>query len=431
MKGFTAASIIGFYLVKGYLSYFIVPTGYSCDFKFNPLINVLPSINTTGKAEEIGCTINNPSLSDYIAMVCPKKNDGDYANMEKVPTKCFSSSLYSPYKSEDSAHQLEELKIPEKYSISKEFKDFDLNIILIPSFYNVNKTIYCRCDNSKTEFKLNRNDESKLKLQGKLGLVKIILNNQQNTPNNIHQISPNAEVGSLGDKVIELKEGEIVHLKYDDKIRTNFNCKEIVNMKISIPLDYNLSMRMPTVFLQDINCKFHFIFNNAGGIANIVLQANKTENIDGCDFTQPKGKGLYKNGFVLTEITNDEEICTVHIGKGQKSKAAGLKCPYKLTPVHCFKHVLYEKKYKNGNNVYQTFLLDDVLRTVDIEYYYNAKLSAHIVGIPTIPEKTETIRCICEQDGKRGIMELKISSSENIFISFILLSVIFSMFYLL
>lgn len=344
MKGFTTASIIGFYLIKGYLSYFIAPNGYLCDFKFNPLINVLPSINRTGDIEEVGCTVNNPSLSDYVALVCPKKNDGDYQNIEKVPSKCFSSNLYSPYKSEDSAHQLEELKIPERYSISKEFKDFDLNIILIPSLHNINKTIYCRCDNSKTQLKLVKNGDENAILQGKLGLVKIILNNQRNSPENIHHITPNTEVGSLGDKVIELKEGEIIHLKYDDKIRTNFDCKELINMKMGIPLDYDLSLRMPTVFLKDINCKFYFIFNNAGGIANIVFKAKKTENIDGCDFTQPKGKGLYKNGFVLSEINNVEEICTVHIGSGQNSNVAGLKCPYKLTPVYCFKHVLYEKK---------------------------------------------------------------------------------------
>ncbi|CXJ04374.1 6-cysteine protein [Plasmodium berghei] len=430
MKGFTGASIIVFYLIKGYLSYIIFPNGYVCDFKFNPLVNVLPSINTTGDIEEVGCTINNPSLSDYIALVCPKKNYNDYEHMEKVPSKCFSSNLYSPYKSEDSAHKLEELKIPEKYSISKDFSDFDLNIILIPSLYNIDKTIYCRCDNSKTKRELIKNDGENIKLQGKLGLVKIILNNQQNSPQNIYHITRSTQVGSLDNKVIELKEGEIVHLKYDGKTRTNFNCKEIINMKISIPLDYNLSMRMPTVFLKDINCKFHLIFSNVGGIANIVFKAKKTENIDGCDFTVPKGKGLYKNGFALSEINNDEEICTVHIGRGQNSNAAGLKCPYNLTPAHCFKHVLYEKKYKNGNNVFQTFLLDDVLRTVDIEYYYNAKLSAHIVGIPTIPEKSETVRCVCEHDGKKGIMELKISSSKNIFISFILLSIIVSIFYL-
>ncbi|SBS93970.1 6-cysteine protein, putative [Plasmodium ovale] len=403
-----------------------MPVEYVCDFMFNPLTSVEPTLNEkNGSYEEIGCTINNPSINDYIAMICPKKTEEKYRDIELVPANCFESHLYSPYKSQSNENYVDKIGIEKKLAISKSFKNFDLRIFVIPNIYNQNKTIYCRCDNKKTEEK----KENFNKTTGKIGLVKIILNNKNNKPKVIdltgeNKLSDFEITRSIFDKIIKINENEIIHFRYPENTEIKSKeCDNLINTKFSLPTNTYISLRLPTVFLSNINCKIEIIISEKKKIF-ITLKADKTEYIDGCDFTKPYGEGIFKNGFILNNI-NNEKICTVNINFKKKNIVAGLKCPYNLIPNYCFRHVLYQKNFTNEKN-FETFLLDDILLTKDIEYYRNINQNAYIVGFPTKPLKSATIRCICEQGDKKGIMEIKIASSQFSFLSILLLLFIIS-----
>ncbi|ANQ06510.1 Uncharacterized protein PCOAH_00007660 [Plasmodium coatneyi] len=188
-------------------------------------------------------------------------------------------------------------------------------------------------------------------------------------------------------------------------------CEHIINMKYGVLQQRVLSIRFTAVFLSTENCSIT-IKESAKPTVKIIMQFHKTESIDGCDFTKPKKRGDYLDGFALADIgSSREKICSVHIGRERKGKiAAGIKCPYKLTPTYCFRHVLHEKSI-NGVKDYHPFLLTDALGTRDVEFYSNAKQGSYIIGLPTSPQEYSVVRCICEYNGKTGIMELKIDTS--------------------
>ncbi|SBT40049.1 6-cysteine protein [Plasmodium ovale wallikeri] len=408
-----------------------MPFEYVCDFTFNPLTSVEPTLKgKNGSYEEIGCTINNPSINDYIAMICPKKTEEKYGDIELVPANCFESHLYSPYKSQSNEDYTEQIGIEKGLAISKSFKNFDLRIFVIPNVYKKNKTIYCRCDNKKTKKKIDgNNSSSNNNTIGKIGLVKIILHNKNDKPKGIDLTGENTlselEItGSTFNKIINIKENEIIHFRYPENTKIESKqCDNLINTKFSLPLNTHISVRTPSVFLSNINCKVEITVSEKK-IYYITLKSDKTEYIDGCDFTKPYGEGLFKNGFLLNNIDN-EKICTVNINFKKKNIVAGLKCPYKLIPTYCFRHVLYQKDFINEKK-FETFLLDDILLTKDIEYYKNINQNAYIVGFPTKPLKSATIRCICEQGDKKGIMEIQIASSQFSFLSILLLLFIIS-----
>ncbi|ETW55608.1 hypothetical protein PFUGPA_02373 [Plasmodium falciparum Palo Alto/Uganda] len=425
-------NIILFYFflwVKKSISDLLSSTQYVCDFYFNPLTNVKPTVVGSSEIyEEVGCTINNPTLGDHIVLICPKKNNGDFSNIEIVPTNCFESHLYSAYKNDSSAYHLEKLDIDKKYAINSSFSDFYLKILVIPNEYKSHKTIYCRCDNSKTEKNIPGQDKI---LKGKLGLVKIILRNQYN---NIIELEKTKHI--IHNKKdtykydIKLKESDILmfYMK-EETIVESGNCEEILNTKINLLSNNNVVLKMPSIFINNINCMLSSQDQNNEKY-NINLKADKTKHIDGCDFTKPKGKGIYKNGFIINDIPNEEErICTVHLWNKKNQTIAGIKCPYKLIPPYCFKHVLYEKEI-DSQKTYKTFLLSDVLDTPNIEYYGNNKEGMYMLALPTKPEKTNKIRCICEQGGKKAVMELHIASTSTKYISMFLIFFLIVIFYM-
>ncbi|SOV18200.1 6-cysteine protein [Plasmodium sp. gorilla clade G2] len=420
-----------FFCVKISISQLLSSTQYVCDFYFNPLTNVKPTVVESSEIyEEIGCTINNPTLGDHVVLICPKKNDGDFNNIEIVPTNCFESHLYSAYKNDSSAYHLKKLDIDKKYAISSTFSEFSLNILVIPNENKSRKTIYCRCDNSKTEKSIPGQDKI---LKGKLGLVKIILNNQYNNIKELEKtkhIIHNTKDAYKYD--IKLKENDILmfYMKKETSAESG-NCEDILNIKVNSLSNNKVALKMPSIFLNNINCMFSSQDeNNEKYYINI--KADKTENIDGCDFTKPKGEGIYKNGFIINDIPNEEErICTVYLWNKKNETIAGIKCPYKLTPPYCFKHILYQKEI-DSKKTYKTFLLSDVLDIYNIEYYGNNKEGIYMLALTTKPEKSNTVRCICEQSGKKAVMDLHIASTSGKYFSMfltVLLTVIFYMYF--
>ncbi|CRH01624.1 6-cysteine protein, putative [Plasmodium relictum] len=401
---------------------------YLCDFYFNPSTSVKPVLGGKhDEPEEVACLVNNPILGEIIFLVCPKRKD-DYSDIELVPSSCFSSHLYSPYTSGKNEKNIEKLDIDDTYTHVFSYDDYEIRTFRLPNHYKYDKIIYCRCDNRKTE----KEHDDKQKYQGKTGLVKIILNSGIKKPKVIDLTSDKPKNDDITiDKnniTLNVVESEIIELKINDEARIidSNDCASIINTRYNV-LSSPFALRTPTVFLREINCEIT-IEKKVGSIHKITIKGNKTKNIEGCDFTKPKGEGIFKHGFVLSNISEEEKICTVYIGSSKKNIVAGLKCPYKLTPTFCFSHVLYEKKI-NNDKVFKTFLLRDILETNDIEYYTNGKGSL-MVGLPTKSYKYATVRCICENKGKRGIMELKIASSYISFINFILLLITFILLYL-
>ncbi|KAI4836329.1 6-cysteine protein P47 [Plasmodium brasilianum] len=429
MKLSILAAVTSLFFIREIVNEGIGMIEYVCDFHFNPLTSVNPSLKEgEDKFEQIGCTVNNPSLSDIVALICPKKKESRYSKVEIVPSTCFSTHLYSPYDSEKDAKDFKKLDVEKILTVNKTFDDFELRTLVIPYSYKKNKTIYCRCDNRETENGIGSNEKEK----GKVGLVKIILNQKDENPRGVditgsNEFSQDGVTGTDYNREIQIKENEVIHLKYTGFKNTyEDQCDNLMNIKFGFISEYFFSLRMPTVFLSPINCTLTFEKNSS--TYKIVLKSEKTGTIDGCDFTKPKGEGMYLNGFNLNDIT-DEEICSVHIKSGKKNLAAGFRCPYKLTPTYCFRHVLYEKTI-NGEKKFETFLLDDVLETIDVEYYANLKLRAFVVGFPTRPEKNKVIRCICENAGKKGIMELTIDSASTSFVSLVLVLLVVAFLYL-
>ncbi|CRG95174.1 6-cysteine protein, putative [Plasmodium gallinaceum] len=404
---------------------------FMCDFYFNPAKSIKPIlVGKHDETEEVGCTINNPILGEIVFLICPKRKEGDYENMELVPSNCFASHLYSPYTAGKNEKDIEKLDIDKKYTHSFSYDDYEIKTFRVPSIYKHNKTIYCRCDNRKTEKEHN----DKEKFQGKTGLVKIILSEKIDNSNILDftdsNISKNKNIKVNGTNYeIDLVENNIFSARIENIKDGNFeNCNDMLYVKFNKIDENDFSIRTPTIFFEDINCKATFI-STENKTFTIVMKASKTENIEGCDFTKPNGDGIYKHGFVLNDISDNEKICTAYIGSSKKKIVAGIKCPYKLIPTYCFRHVLYEKEI-SGNKVFKTFLLEDILGFRDIEYYSNINNGSYIVGLPIKSERYAAVRCICENNGKRGIMELKIASSYTSFISFILLFITIILLYL-
>ncbi|GAB67601.1 male fertility protein pf47 [Plasmodium cynomolgi strain B] len=402
------------FLLKECLNNPILPIEHLCDFALNPHSSIKPVLKESNGQDEVWCSVHNPHLTDYVAMVCPKKTEnGDYKELETVPAECFAKHLYSPYDTAENEKDIELLELDKKLSFNKTFTDFVLKVLVIPGYYKHNKTIYCRCDNRKTK---KGEDAGKIE-EGKVGLVKIVLNKKDNKPRGIDFTESNeleqTDIEQNGnDKIIKVKENDIIHFKFNPN--QNVEMKEyenIINMKYGFLQENVLNIRFPTVFLSTINFSMK-ITENTKPVVNIFMKIQKTESIDGCDFTKPAGEGDYQDGFSLADITSNEKICSVHIGSSQKKIAAGIKCPYKLTPTYCFRHVLYEKNIK-GVMSYQPFLLTDILGILDVEFYSNAKEGSYIVGLPVSPQKYSVVRCVCENNGKTGIMELRIDSSSG------------------
>ncbi|ANQ10001.1 Uncharacterized protein PCOAH_00041200 [Plasmodium coatneyi] len=442
-----ATAIYAFLLEKKCLSgHVILPKEHICDFAFNPHSSIKPvlkeGLNGSGHdGGEVWCTVHNPHLTDYVAMICPKKGTGgagtgDYAELEAVPANCFTKHLYSPYDGQEKEKDMQLLELDQQtLSIGKTFSDFELKMLIIPGYYKHNKTIYCRCDNRKTK---KGGQESGNVEEGKVGLVKIVLNQKNKKPprgidfTETNEFEQTEFVPNGNDRIIQAKENDIIHFKFKRNVQEPQieGCENIINMKYGILQQHVLHLRFPTVFLSTESC-FITIKESAKPTVKIIMKFQKTESIDGCDFTKPEGKGDYQDGFSLADIgSGTEKICSVHIGRQRKGKiAAGIKCPYKLTPTYCFRHVLYEKNI-NGEKAYQPFLLTDVLGTLDVEFYSNAKQGSYIIGLPTSPQKYSVVRCICEDNGKTGIMELKIDSSSRwTFLSVTLMLFIIALLY--
>lgn len=53
-----------------------------------------------------------------------------------------------------------------------------------------------------------------------------------------------------------------------------------------------------------------------------------------------------------------------------------------------------------------------------------------MLALPTKPEKTNKIRCICEQGGKKAVMELHIASTSTKYISMFLIFFLIVIFYM-
>ncbi|OTN66687.1 Pf47-like protein [Plasmodium knowlesi] len=288
-------------------------------------------------------------------------------------------------------------------------------MLIIPGYYKNNKTIYCRCDNTKTEKRRSDSqgvhDHREVDYVGKVGIVKIVLNEgkkKSNRPPKGIDFTETNEfketddfVPSGNDRILDAKENDIIHFKFKpNQEPTVEGCEKQCSITIKA-----VTETPPT-----------------GQTMKIVMKFQKTESIDGCDFTKPTGEGDYQHGFPLVDIQSNEKICSVHIKsrsnssngcKGEGSKmAAGIKCPYKLTPTYFFRHVLHEKSMKGVKN-YQPFLMTDVLGTTDVEFYSNVKEGSYIIGLPTGIQKYSVVRCLCEYSGKTGIMELKIDSSSR------------------
>ncbi|CAA9990875.1 6-cysteine protein [Plasmodium knowlesi strain H] len=318
-------------------------------------------------------------------------------------------------------------------------------MLIIRGHYKHNKTIYCKCDNTKTEKKRSDgqgvHDHQEVDYVGKVGIVKIVLNegkkkNNKRPPKGIDFTETNEFeetddfVPNGNDRILDAKENDIIHFKFKpNQEPTIEGCENIINMKYGFLQKYVLSLRFPTVFLSTEQCSITIKTVTGtpptGQTMKIVMKFQKTESIDGCDFTKPTGEGDYQHGFPLVDIQSKEKICSIHIksrsnsssshsgDKGEGSKiAAGIKCPYKLTPTYCFRHVLHEKNMK-GVKDYQPFLMTDVLGTTDVEFYSNVKEGSYIIGLPTGIQKYSMVRCLCEYNGKTGIMELKIDSSSR------------------
>ncbi|GAW82107.1 6-cysteine protein [Plasmodium gonderi] len=409
MKALVLATTICGFVLKQCINYILLPTEHLCDFALNPHSSIKPVVNeSTEQNENVWCTADNLNNLDYVAMICPNKKEGDYTNLEVVPANCFSKHLYSPYDSEEKEKDMELLDFDTLLSINKSYKDFALKILLIPRYYKQNKTIYCRCDNSKT-----KKEHGSEKLEGKSGIVKIVLNKKNKNPRGFSflessELEPLDIVQNGNDKIVQVKENETVHFEIRDTQKVKFEDDETYNIRYGVLTEKKFFFRFPTVFFNTSQ----FVLNieeSAKPTIKIIMKYNKTESIDGCDFTKPKGEGIYKNGFVLNEHASDNNICSVHIGSRKKSLAAGIKCPYKLTPTYCFRHVLYEKNTKNQKS-FHPYLLMDILETVDVEFYSNVQEGSYVVGLPTSPRNFTVVRCVCENNGKTGIMELQIDS---------------------
>nr|QUE40392.1 s47 [Plasmodium simium] len=414
MKLLTFAAATYGFLLKECLNSLIFPTEHLCDFALNPHSSIKPVLKeASGKDEEVWCSVHNPSLTDYVAMVCPKKKGGDYTELETVPANCFTKHLYSPYDSEENEKDMELLELDPKLSFNRTFNDFVLKLLVIPGYYKHNKTIYCRCDNRKTK---KGEDQEKIE-EGKVGLVKIVLNKKEKKPRGIDftetdELEQTGIVQNGNDKLVKVKENETIHFKFNSNQKLEIKeCENVINMKYGFLQEHVLNFRFPAVFLSSENCTITVI-ESAKTPVRIIIKTQKTENIDGCDFTKPSGEGDYQDGFALEELKSNEKICTIHIGSSKKKISAGIKCPYKLTPTYCFRHVLYEKDV-NGVKSYHPFLLTDVLGTLDVEFYSNAQEGSYIIGLPTNPQKYSVVRCVCEHNGKAGIMELRIASSSG------------------
>ncbi|EUD67767.1 hypothetical protein C922_01956 [Plasmodium inui San Antonio 1] len=431
MKTLVLATATYGFLLKECLNNVILPTEHVCDFAFNPHSSIKPVLKGPNEQdEEVWCSVHNPGFTDYVAMVCPKKKAGDYTELEDVPATCFTKHLYSPYDAEANEKDMQLLELDQTLSINKTFKDFVLKMLIIPGYYKHNKTIYCRCDNRKT-----KKGEAPGKIeQGKVGLVKIVLNKKNKKPRGIdftdsdelHQ----TDIEQDGNKrIIKVKENDIIHFKFKPTQKVKMTQDEnLINLKYSILQDRLLNLRFPAVFLSTENCVIT-VSETAKPNVEIIMKLQKTESIDGCDFTKSAGKGDYQDGFVLADIKSNEKICSVHIGSSKKKISAGIKCPYKLTPTYCFRHVLHEKDV-NGVKSYHPFLLTDVLGTLDVEFYSNAQEGSYLIGLPTRPQKYSVVRCVCEHNGKTGIMELRIASSSGwTFLSLTLMLLLIALLY--
>ncbi|KJP85230.1 hypothetical protein AK88_05126 [Plasmodium fragile] len=432
MKTLALATATYGFLLKECVSNVMLSNEHICDFALNPHSSIKPVLKEpNGHDEEVWCTVNNPHLTDYVAMVCPKKKEtGDYTDLEAVPAKCFTKHLYSPYDTEENEKDMELLELDQTLSFNKTFNDFELKMLIIPGYYKHNKTIYCRCDNRKTK----KGQEPDQVQEGKVGLVKIILNKENKKPKGIDFTDANEYehtdiVQNGNDKIIEAKENDIIHFKFKPNQQPEIDeCENIINIKYGLLQEHVLNIRFPTVFLSTENCAIK-IKENTKPTVKIIMKFQKTESIDGCDFTKPEGQGDYTDGFALEDIEQNERICSVHIGSSKKIFSAGIKCPYKLTPTYCFRHVLHEKNV-NGVKAYHPFLLTDILGTLDVEFYSNAQQGSYIIGLPTSPQKYTVVRCVCEHNGKTGIMELQIDSSSGwTFLSLTLMLLLIALLY--
>ncbi|VWU52326.1 6-cysteine protein [Hepatocystis sp. ex Piliocolobus tephrosceles] len=411
------------FLFKENLCHPVYPYVHYCDFKDNEILSVKPYQESNKQIQNTTwCVINEQHVADIVVVKCPNKKVKGFENIEIIPSDNFASVLHSAFGTDDKPHNIIEYGVSPNSFGKETVDDNTIMSFIVDTELKKKQTMYIKCDNSKTE-------DTSQQMKGKIGIVKININQQNaniltNIPDEQGKSNSHGFVKSKVEDVIEPNEHDIISLVSKEfNPNDDGNCiKDILNLRITRYGSYT-HIRMPTIFLNDIQCNITFSTTTNAHTYSLKLKITKTKNIEGCDFTKPEGEGIFNNGFELDKVKEENNTCVVEL-KYDKKIVAGIKCPHTLTPTYCFKTVFYEQKVipPPEKPIHKMSMLSDVVGTTDIEYYMNVKEKIFIVGFPTKLAESKEIMCKCENANKKiAIMLLKIASAYSYTFSFILM----------